>query len=61
MTPGFLAAVLEGFEGTLDVVLENVGGGELRRDIQSLQKLIAGKRRKLEEHEALEAEASSHD
>ena len=43
MTPSFVAAVLEGFEGTLDAVLEHVAGGELRREVESLQELIAGK------------------
>lgn len=61
MTPGFVAAVLEGFEGTLDAVLEHVGGGDLRREVESLQELIAGKRRKFEEQEPLESEAPSHD
>jgi hypothetical protein len=49
MTPAFIAAVLEGFEGTLDAVLERVGEDELRREIESLQGHIAGKRRKFEE------------
>jgi hypothetical protein len=54
MTPGFVAAILEGFEGTLDVVLDRVVDGELRREIESLQKHIAGQRRTLEEQESLE-------
>jgi hypothetical protein len=61
MSPGFVAAVLEGFEGTLDAVLEHVGGGELRLEVESLQELIAGKRRKFEEQEALEPEAFCQD
>jgi hypothetical protein len=52
MTPGFVAAVLEGFEGTLDVVLERVGDGELRREIESLQEHIANQRRTLEKQES---------
>jgi hypothetical protein len=54
MTPGFVAAILEGFEGTLDAVLERVDEGELRRDIESLQEQIAGHRRTLEKQENLE-------
>ncbi len=54
MTPGFVAAILEGFEGTLDAVLERVEDGELRRGIESLQEHIAGQRRKLEKQETQE-------
>jgi hypothetical protein len=54
MTPGFVAAILEGFEGTLDAVLERVGDGDLRRKIESLQEHIAGHRRVLDEQKALE-------
>ncbi len=54
MTPGFVAVVLEGLEGTLEAVLEGVGGGELRREVESLQELIAGKRRDLEKQEDME-------
>jgi hypothetical protein len=54
MTPGFVAAILEGFEGTLDVVLERVGDEELRREIESLQEHIADERRTLEKQETLE-------
>ena len=54
MTPGFVAAILEGFEGTLDVVLDRVVDGELRREIEALQEHIAGQRRTLEEQEAVE-------
>jgi hypothetical protein len=54
MTPGFVAAILEGFEGTLDAVLERVADGELRRDIESLQEHIAGQRRTMEKRETLE-------
>jgi hypothetical protein len=34
MTPGFVAAVLEGFEGTLDVVIERLTAGDLRSDVR---------------------------
>lgn len=61
MTPGFVAAVLEGFEGTLDAVLERVGDGELRREIESLQQQIAGRRRNFEEQEDLATEPSAQD
>ena len=52
MTPGFVAAILEGFEGTLDAVLERIGDGEMRREIESLQEHIAGRRRTLEKQES---------
>ncbi len=48
MTPGFVAAVLEGFEGTLDAVLEQLVDGEFRREIESLQEHIARQRREFE-------------
>lgn len=54
MTPGFVAAVLEGFEGTLDAVLEQLGDGDLQRDVQALQEHIAQQRRKIGEQEVLE-------
>lgn len=54
MTPDFVAAVLEGFEGTLDAVLEQVGDGELQRDVQALQAHIALQRRRFEEQEVRE-------
>ena len=52
MAPGFVAAILEGFEGTLDAVLERIGDGEMRREIESLQEQIAGQRRTLEKQES---------
>jgi hypothetical protein len=52
MTPGFVAAILEGFDGTLDALLERVRDGELRRDIESLQAHIAGQRRTLKKQES---------
>jgi hypothetical protein len=36
MTPGFVAAVLEGFEATLDAVLERLDDGDLKRDFRSI-------------------------
>ena len=48
MTPGFVAAVLEGFEGTLDVVIERLTGGDLRSDVEELQAHIARKRQQFE-------------
>ena len=57
MTPGFVAAILEGFEGTLDAVLERVEDGELRRAIESLQEHIAGQRRTLEKQESSSSSA----
>ncbi len=61
MTPGFVAAVLEGFEGTLDAVLEHCGEDELRHDVESLQEQIAGRRRKFEEQEALDPAPPAQD
>jgi hypothetical protein len=46
MTPGFVAAVLEGFEGTLDV--ERLTAGDLRSDVEELQAHIARKRQQFE-------------
>lgn len=54
MTPGFVAGLLEGFEGTLDAVLAHIREGELRLEIESLQKHIAVQRRKFEEQDALQ-------
>jgi hypothetical protein len=43
-----VAAVLEGFEGTLDAVLELHLDDELRRELEELQAHIAGKRQHFE-------------
>jgi len=59
MTPAFVAAVLEGFEGTLYAVLEQLGDGELQRDVQALQEHIAQQRRKFEEQEIREPAPSA--
>lgn len=40
MTPGFVAAVLEGFESTLDAVLERLDAVDLRREVEALQEHI---------------------
>ena len=52
MTPGFVAAVLEGFEGTLEAVLERVDEGDLKREVEELQTEIASKRQQFEAAEA---------
>ena len=54
MTPGFVAAILEGFEGTLDVVTErlSVSAGDLRNDVVELQAHIARKRQQFEAADA---------
>ena len=54
MTAGFVAGVLEGFEGTLDAVLEQLTDSELRSEVEALQDQIALKRRRFEEKEAIE-------
>jgi hypothetical protein len=51
MTPGFVAAVLEGFEGTLEAVLERLDEGDLKREIEELQAQIASKRQQCEARE----------
>ena len=55
MTPGFVAAVLEGFEGTLDIVLERLVDGDLKREVEALQEHIASKRQQFEATEPLTA------
>ena len=54
MTPGFVAAVLEGFEGTLDVVLERLVDGDLKHEVEALQEHIASKRQQFDATEASE-------
>src|SRR5438093_483390 len=54
MTAGFVAAILGGFEGTLDTVLERLAEGDLRREIEALQQHIAEKREQLERKDAPE-------
>jgi hypothetical protein len=51
MTPGFVAAVIEGFEGTLDAVLERVDEGDLKREVEEIQAQIASKRQQFEARE----------
>ena len=51
MTPGFVAAVLEGLEGTLEAVLERVNEGDLKREVEELQAQIAAKRHQFEARE----------
>jgi hypothetical protein len=48
MTPGFVAAILEGFEGTLDCVLDRLEAGELKCDVTALQAHIASERERLD-------------
>jgi len=49
---GFVAAVLEGFEGTLDEVVERVASPELRADLAVLQTRISAIRVSIEPPEA---------
>ncbi|MEZ5399172.1 MAG: hypothetical protein R2729_05845 [Bryobacteraceae bacterium] len=51
MTPGFVAAVLEGFEETLEAVLDRVNEGDLKREVEQLQAQIATKRQQFEARE----------
>ena len=48
MTPSFIAAILEGFEQTLDHVLERMDEGDLRQEVEELRAHIAGMRQELE-------------
>ena len=41
MSGGFVAAFIEGFEGTLDEVLDRLEESELRRDVEALQQHLA--------------------
>ena len=54
MTPGFVAAVLEGFEATLDAVLERLDEGDLKREVEALQEHVSSKRQQFEATEASE-------
>jgi hypothetical protein len=54
MTAGFLVALLEGFEGTLDAALEQIEEGELRREVEELKVHIATQRQKFEAQEVME-------
>jgi hypothetical protein len=54
MTAGFMAALLEGFEGTLDAALEQIEEGELRREVEELKVHIATQRQKFEAQEVME-------
>lgn len=54
MTRDFVAAVLEGLEGTLDAVLERLGEGDLRREVEEIQADIARKRQEFEAAETSE-------
>jgi hypothetical protein len=46
--PLFVAAVLEGFEGTLDEVLDRVEDGELKARLDALQIHVAALRLSIE-------------
>ncbi len=59
MTAGFMAAILEGFEETLDAVLERLDEGDLKREVEALQAHIGSKRQELEAREAAEAVTSA--
>lgn len=54
MTAGFAAALLQGFEGTLDAALEHIEEGELRREVEGLRIYIVRQCQKFEKEEALE-------
>jgi hypothetical protein len=54
MIPSFLAGVLEGFEGTIAVVLERLGESDLRRKVEELQAHLASKRQQCEAMDASE-------
>ena len=48
MTPGFVAAIVEGFEGTLEAVLERLDEGDLKREVAALQEHVSSKRQQFE-------------
>jgi hypothetical protein len=54
MTAGFVAALLEGFEGTLDAALEQIKEWKLRREVEELVVHIAEQRQKFEAQEVME-------
>ena len=54
MTAGFVAALLEGLEGTLDAALEQIEDGELRREVEELRVHIVEQRQKCEAQEVME-------
>jgi hypothetical protein len=54
MTPDFVAAVLEGFETTLDAVLERLEEGDLKHEVAALQEHVSSKRQQFEATESLE-------
>ncbi|MCZ2079341.1 MAG: hypothetical protein LC130_30610 [Bryobacterales bacterium] len=58
MTPGFVAAVLEGFEGTLEEVLERLEEDGLKREVTMLQEYIARKRQEFEAQDAKDLTAT---
>jgi len=58
VTRDFVAALIEGFEGSLEAVLESLEEGDLRREVQALQDQIAGKRRRIEAIEHAEAKTA---
>jgi hypothetical protein len=59
MTTGFVAAVLEGFEATLDAVLERLDDGNLKHEVETLQEHISSKRRQFEATEISEPVTSA--
>ena len=48
MTPSFIAAILAGFEETLDNIPKRLDEGDLRREVEAMQAHIAGKQQELE-------------
>jgi len=54
MKADFVAGVLEGFEGTLDDVLDRVTDPRLKGEVEALQRHIASKRHQLEAAKATE-------
>jgi hypothetical protein len=54
MTAGFVAALIEGFEGTLDAALEQIEAEALWHEVEELRVHIARQRQKFEEQEAME-------
>lgn len=48
MTPGFVAAILDGFEATLEALLAHAGDENQRHELAALQAHVAGVRQRFE-------------
>jgi hypothetical protein len=58
VTPGFVAAILEGFEGTLEEVLDRLEEDSLKREVTTLREHIAHKRQEFEAQDSRDLAAA---